>query len=48
MLTTLTKETGIICKNGLNIYKGAVTYEAVAEDLGYAYLPADEALQVAV
>ena len=32
--------------NGLNIYKGMVTYEAVASDLGYVYRPAVEALAV--
>ena len=30
--------------NGLNIHAGKVTYEAVARDLGYAYVPAVEAL----
>jgi len=30
--------------NGLNVYQGRVTYEAVARDLGYDYLPAREAL----
>jgi alanine dehydrogenase len=30
--------------NGLNIHRGAVTYEAVARALGYAYMPAAEAL----
>jgi len=30
--------------NGLNIHAGKVTYEAVARDLGYAYVPAAEAL----
>jgi alanine dehydrogenase len=29
---------------GLNVHKGRVTYKAVAEDLGYEYLPAVEAL----
>jgi alanine dehydrogenase len=29
---------------GLNIHKGVVTYEAVARDLGYAYVPAEKAL----
>ena len=29
---------------GLNVHKGQVTYEAVARDLGYDYLPAVEAL----
>jgi alanine dehydrogenase len=29
---------------GLNTHGGHVTYEAVAKDLGYAYLPADQAL----
>jgi alanine dehydrogenase len=28
-------------KNGLNVAQGKVTYEAVARDLGYAYVPAD-------
>ncbi|MEE8393937.1 MAG: alanine dehydrogenase [Rhodospirillales bacterium] len=29
---------------GLNVHKGRVTYKAVAEDLGYDHLPAEEAL----
>jgi len=33
-------------RNGLNIYKGAVTHQAVAEDLNYTYTSPDEALQV--
>lgn len=32
--------------NGLNVYKGMFTYEAVAKDLGQAYVPAVEALTV--
>jgi alanine dehydrogenase len=28
-------------KNGLNVAHGHVTYKAVADDLGYAYVPAD-------
>ncbi|MGK0290696.1 MAG: alanine dehydrogenase [bacterium] len=31
-------------RNGLNIYKGNVTYEAVAKNLGYTYLTALDAL----
>jgi len=31
--------------NGLNVYKGQVTYQAVANDLGYKYVPAEEALK---
>jgi alanine dehydrogenase len=31
-------------KNGLNVHKGRVTYKAVADDLGYDWQPADEAL----
>ena len=31
-------------RNGLNVYKGAVTFEAVARALDVDYLPADEAL----
>ena len=31
---------------GLNIYRGQVTYEAVAHDLGYEYVPPAEALSV--
>ena len=31
-------------RSGLNIYKGRVTCEAVADDLHYDYLPAVEAL----
>ncbi len=30
--------------NGLNVHEGKVTYEAVAKDLGYAYVPAAEAI----
>ena len=30
--------------NGLNVHAGKITYKAVAEDLGYAYVPAREAL----
>ena len=30
--------------NGLNVYAGKITYKAVADDLGYAYAPAREAL----
>ncbi|HJV88066.1 MAG TPA: alanine dehydrogenase [Noviherbaspirillum sp.] len=32
-------------KNGLNVCQGKVTYEAVAHDLGYEYVPADFFLQ---
>ena len=32
-------------QNGLNVHKGIVTYKAVAEALGYPYVPADEALK---
>jgi alanine dehydrogenase len=32
-------------QNGLNVYKGSVTYKAVADALGYTYVPADEALK---
>ncbi|MBV8125772.1 MAG: alanine dehydrogenase [Paucibacter sp.] len=32
-------------KDGLNVARGKVTYEAVAEDLGYTYVPADHLLQ---
>lgn len=31
--------------NGLNIYRGKVTYKAVADDLGYEYIPASKALE---
>jgi alanine dehydrogenase len=31
-------------KNGLNVANGHVTYEAVAKDLGYAYVSADSLL----
>jgi len=31
-------------RNGLNVYKGKITYQAVAEDLGYDYQPATEVL----
>jgi alanine dehydrogenase len=32
-------------RNGLNIHKGQVTYEAVAQDLDYEYQPPLEALK---
>ena len=32
-------------RNGLNIYRGAVTYEAVASDLGLEYVSAEKALE---
>jgi alanine dehydrogenase len=31
-------------RNGLNVWNGKITYEAVAHDLGYEYLPAEKAL----
>jgi alanine dehydrogenase len=31
-------------QNGLNVYRGSVTYQAVAEDLGYEYVPAKTVL----
>ncbi len=31
--------------NGLNVHKGYITCEAVANDLGYRYMPAAEALE---
>ena len=31
-------------KAGLNVCNGAITYEAVAQDLGYDYVPAEEAI----
>jgi alanine dehydrogenase len=31
-------------RNGLNVYRGQVTYEAVANDLGYQFVPAEKAL----
>ncbi|MBC8036224.1 MAG: alanine dehydrogenase [Rhizobiales bacterium] len=31
-------------KNGLNVAHGKVTYKAVADDLGYAYVPADKVI----
>jgi alanine dehydrogenase len=31
-------------RNGLNVHRGQVTYQAVAEALGYDYVPADEVL----
>jgi alanine dehydrogenase len=31
-------------KNGLNVCEGEVTYAAVAQDLGYDYVPADTLL----
>jgi alanine dehydrogenase len=30
--------------NGLNVHAGKITYKAVADDLGYTYVPAREAL----
>ena len=30
--------------NGLNVHAGKITYKAVAEDLGYEYVPAAKAL----
>jgi alanine dehydrogenase len=30
--------------NGLNVHAGKITYEAVAKDLGYDYVPAAQAL----
>jgi alanine dehydrogenase len=33
-------------RNGLNVYFGKITYEAVARDLGYDYLPAAKALGI--
>ena len=32
-------------QNGLNVHKGSVTYKAVADALGYPYVPANEALK---
>ena len=34
-------------KNGLNVWNGKVTYQAVARELGYDFLPADEAIHIA-
>ena len=31
-------------RDGLNVHDGKITYKAVAEDLGYDYVPAIEAL----
>jgi alanine dehydrogenase len=31
-------------RNGLNVSRGRVTYQAVADDLGYPYVPAETAL----
>ena len=31
-------------RNGLTVHRGRVTYEAVARDLGYDYLPAEQAI----
>jgi len=30
--------------NGLNVWNGQITYEAVARDLGYSYTPTQDAL----
>ena len=32
-------------RNGLNVWDGKITYEAVAHDLGLGYTPAEEALK---
>ena len=32
---------------GLNVHRGMVTYDDVARDLGYDYVPAAEALKTA-
>jgi len=32
-------------RNGLNVDRGQITFEAVARDLGYDYVPAAEALR---
>jgi alanine dehydrogenase len=32
-----------LCK-GLNVFRGNITYEAVARELGHAYVPANEAV----
>jgi alanine dehydrogenase len=37
------KDNPHLC-HGLNIEAGKVTYEAVARDLGYAYVPAESVL----
>ena len=34
-------------RNGLNVHAGHVNYKAVAKDLGYEYLSADDALKAA-
>ena len=31
-------------RNGLNVADGKVTYKAVADDLGYAYVPAEKVI----
>ncbi|MDX1735292.1 MAG: alanine dehydrogenase, partial [Halioglobus sp.] len=31
-------------RNGLNVHRGKITCEAVAEALGYEYVPAEQAL----
>lgn len=33
-------------RNGLNVHRGHITYEAVARDLGYTYQPATDALGI--
>ena len=38
----LLDDSGLL--NGLNVYRGQVTYEAVAQDLGYSYVPAASVL----
>jgi alanine dehydrogenase len=33
--------------NGLNVHAGRINYEAVAQDLGYEYLSAEDVLKAA-
>ena len=40
----LAMKDNIHLRHGLNVCQGKVTYEAVAQDLGYTYVPADSAL----
>ena len=42
-INTLLTNTNL--QNGLNVHKGSVTYKAVADALGYPYVPANEALK---
>lgn len=44
IMQALQDQPGLI--NGLNVYKGQVTYQAVAEELGYEYVPVAELIDI--